>query len=181
MQSRENEWIARFFGAVLALAGPVAAWAQEAAGTSAAPERVNLQTVMEISVGGFAVVMGVLVALASATALMNTMEVRAEARLIEAEAALARAQAAHQTPHQAPHQAPHQDPGAQPAAAAGPAVSGEAPPADTQVVVMAAVAAALQGRTFRVRRIHLAATPSLAWSQTGRMQIHSSHALDIKR
>mgnify|MGYP001603574714 CR=1 FL=1 len=50
--------------------------------------------------------------------------------------------------------------------------------ADLPAVILAAVAAALKGRPFRMRRIRLAQSPSQFWSQFGRVGIHTSHVIE---
>ena len=50
--------------------------------------------------------------------------------------------------------------------------------ADLQIIIAAAITVALQGRSFRIRRIHLAERPSLVWGQLGRASIQSSHMLE---
>ena len=45
----------------------------------------------------------------------------------------------------------------------------------TLVAIAAALAVALKGKHFEIRRIHLAEQPSTTWSAFGRLSIHASH------
>jgi hypothetical protein len=51
------------------------------------------------------------------------------------------------------------------------------PKGDLEVVIVAAVAAFLNGRAFRVRRIDVAESSFNLWSHIGRLKIQASHRL----
>lgn len=152
-----------FAAATLALA-PLAAMAQEA-GAEEIPEtmaeRFNALPwgrIFEAFLGGLFVVMLVLGILALATGLLNRWDARWDAPAGDAGG-------------------PPPSGGSSTTAASAPAQANSAEAGNVHVVIAAAVAAALKGRAYRVRRVRLAESPSTSWSTIGRVDIHSSHRI----
>lgn len=129
---------------------------------------------LSLLIAGIVIVMGAMALIAWVTSLVESLEPPQGGEPTLAEPAPAQPAA--------PPQAMAQ-PAASPVAAAVPvqagAVGANLDP-NTVAVITASVMAVLAGRRFRIRNIQLATAAMSPWSQSGRLSIHASHAIERK-